>query len=252
MNLKDKIVLVTGASSGIGQGIAICCAKQGANVLITYRNNEAGARATLEEIQTYSSGQIFRADLTRQEDRDRLFQDIKEKVGGIDALVNNAGQYKSGDVLDDDIWKDQMKNILFAAVHTTQKFLKQNESADLRKIVNITSIWGKLHPGNDRCIAYAAAKAALASMTVSLAHRDPKVQVNAVAPGYTESAAWETASEDYKKTRAEKTIIKRFVTPEEIGKMVVALLENDAMTGQVITVDGGFSLYPHPADEVKR
>jgi len=252
MNLKDKTILVTGASSGIGQGIAIASARKGAKVLISYRKNVKGAEETLAEVEKHSSGQIFQADLSVDQERTKMFEQIKESVGGIDILINSAGEYKGGDFFDNQIWKDQMENIFFTAVRTSQNFLKQNTDADLRKIINITSIWGQLYPGNERCMAYAAAKAALASVTVALAKFDPKVQVNAVAPGYTWSPPWQEVSEEYRDSRVAKTTINRFITPDEIALMVIALLENEAMNGQVVSVDGGFALRQDPSDKIAK
>lgn len=239
MDLKGKTVLVTGASSGIGQAIAIECAKEEAHVCIAYFKNKDGAKQTLHEVEKYSKGYIFKADLTKWSDINNLFLEIRSRVGDLDILINNAGDAKPSDFFDNAMWKDQMDNIFFSAVYTSQQFLNQNIKSEPRKILNITSIAASPKASDPTYFAYSAAKAALASMTVSLAKMNPKVLVNAIAPGYTWTKPWEAASEEDKKYCLSETIINRFINVDEIAKMVVAVLKNDAMTGQTVVVDGG-------------
>ena len=242
MNLKDKKILITGASSGIGQAIAISCAQKGASVLISYRKNLKGAEHTLKEIEKYSKGFIFQADLTDEKQIKKMFAEIFGKVGQVDVLVNNAGDAQPGDFFDNERWKDQFENIFFSALHVSQNFLRQNSESPLRKILNITSYYGNIGGGNTEFFAYSVAKAALSSMTVALAKTDGKILVNAIAPGYTWPPPWEGTSEAEKKICESRTMINRYVAAEEIAHAVVGVLENDAITGQVITVDGGLSL----------
>lgn len=242
MNLKDKKILVTGASSGIGQAIAVSCAQKGAIVLINYRKNLKGAEQTLKEVEKHSKAFVFQADLTDEKQIKKMFAEISDKVGQVDILVNNAGDAQPGDFFDNERWKDQFENIFFLALHVSQNFLKQNDKSPLRKILNITSYYGNIGGGNTEYFAYSVAKAALASMTVVLAKTDGKVLVNAIAPGYTWTPPWEGISEAEKKMYESRTMINRYVAAEEIAHAVVGVLENDAITGQIITVDGGLSL----------
>ncbi|TSC55915.1 MAG: glucose 1-dehydrogenase [Parcubacteria group bacterium Greene0714_21] len=242
MDLKDKTILVTGAASGIGQAIAIACAQKGAIILINDKKNIESSQQTLKEVEKYSGGYAFQADLADEGQVGKMFKDISEKVRSVDVLVNNAGDAQPGEFFDNNIWKYQIENIFFSALCTSQHFLKQNANAKLRKIVNITSYYGNLGGGNTEYFAYSVAKTALSSMTVTLAKVDSKVLVNAIAPGYTWTPAWESTSDAEKKICESRTMINRFVTAEEIAQAVVGVLENDAMTGQIITVDGGLSL----------
>jgi 3-oxoacyl-[acyl-carrier protein] reductase len=242
MNLKDKKILITGASSGIGQAIAISCAQKGANALINYRKNLKGAEQTLREVKKYSKGFIFQADLTDEKQILKMFVEIFDKIGQVDVLVNNAGDARHGDFFDNERWKDQFENIFFSALHVSQNFLRQNEESSLRKILNITSYYGNIGGGNTGCFAYSVAKAALSSMTVALAKIDGKVLVNAIAPGYTWTPLWEGISEAEKKICESRAMINRYVAADEIAHAAVGILENDAITGQIITVDGGLSL----------
>ena len=240
MNLKDKTILVTGASSGIGQAIAIAVAQKGATAVIAYRKNKEGAEHTLKEVEKYGVGHVVQADLSDQSQVESMFKHISEKIGSVDMLVNNAGHAQPSDFFDNEQWRNQFENIFFSALSVSQQFLEQVKSDAVQKILNITSIYGNLNTGNNEFIAYSAAKAALSSMTVMLAKRDSNILVNAIAPGYVWTPAWEGISE--KKLCESKTMIGRFITPEEIAHMAVAILENDALTGQVVTVDGGLSL----------
>ena len=242
MNLKNKKIFITGASSGIGQAIAVLCAQKGASVLIGYRKNLKGAEQTLKEVEKHSKGYIFQADLTDEKQIKKMFADISSKVGQIDILVNNAGDAQSGDFFDNERWKDQFENIFFSALHVSQNFLKQNEKSSLRKILNITSYYGNTGGGNTEYFAYSVAKAALSSMTVTLAKTDGKVLINAIAPGYTWTPPWEGISEAEKKMCESRTMINRYVAADEIALAAVGVLENDAITGQIITVDGGLYL----------
>ncbi len=242
MKLKDKVVLVTGSSSGIGQAIAAALAERGATVIITYHNHQAGAEETLRRVQEFSSGSIVQVDLTDPAQIKAMFAKIASEHGALDVLVNNAGDARPGDFFDNEIWKYQLDNILLSAVHTTQQFLKQNIGADRRKIIMIGSYFGTAFGGSTDYIAYSAAKAALHNLTATLAKIDSSVLVNAIAPGYTWTPAWEGTSDSDKRGCEGETVIKRFILPEEIAQMAVGLLENDAITGQVIAVDGGLSL----------
>lgn len=242
MNLKDKKILITGASSGIGHAIAISCAQKGANVLIGYRKNLKGAEQTLKEVEKHSKGYVFQADLTDEKQIKKMFAEISSKVGQVDILVNNAGDAQPGDFFDNERWKDQFENIFFSALHVSQNFLKQNSESSLRKILNISSYYGNIGGGNTEFFAYSVAKAALSSMAVALAKTDGKILVNAIAPGYTWTPPWEGTSEAEKKICESRTMIDRYVVAEEIAHAVVGVLENDAITGQIITVDGGLSL----------
>ncbi len=240
MNLKNKTILVTGSSSGIGQAIAIACAKKEAIVLIAYRKNLKGAEETLKEVEKYSKGFIFQADLTDESQIEKMFLDISEKAGSIDVLVNNAGDAQSGDFFNNKMWKDNFQNIFFSAVHTSQKFLKQNEESNLRKILNISSYFGNIGFCDVDFFSYGTAKSAMSAMTATLAKVSPKVLVNAIAPGYVLTPPWfENMSEEDRKVCAEEEFIKRFIKPEEIADMATTILENDAMTGQIVTIDGG-------------
>ncbi|KKR51386.1 MAG: 3-oxoacyl-(Acyl-carrier-protein) reductase [Candidatus Curtissbacteria bacterium GW2011_GWA1_40_16] len=242
--IKNKTVLVTGASSGIGQAIAIECAKNEAVVLIGYRDNLAGAKETLEQVNKYSKGDIFQADLSKNDDVEKLFGEINKKgYIVLDSLVNNAGEYADGKFDDLGVWEEQFKNIFMSQVYVSNAFIKQGKSKNIRKIVNISSVYGIGEMGNPDAPHYSAAKAAVSSFTMNLAKKyGPDIAVNAIAPGYVWTPPWESTSKEELKACEELTKIRRFIKPEEIATMVVEVLNNDAITGEVIRVDGGLHL----------
>ena len=242
MDLQGKIVLVTGASSGIGKAIAIAFAQKRAHVLVHYGKNKAGAQETLRNVENVSSGRLYQADLMEAAAIKSLFEEIKRTTSTVDILINNAGESRPGDLNEDSIWEYEYKNILLSAMHTSAEFIEM-PSSRLRKIVNITSIYGSLTTGDPEYLQYSAFKAALANVTATLSKSAaPQILVNAIAPGYTETPAWAGASNESKEACARATLIGRFVRPEEVAHAVIFVAENDAMAGQVLTLDGGTSL----------
>ncbi len=243
MELKEKVILVTGSSSGIGKAIAIEASKAGARILVHYRQNKKGAKETLNWVEKFSSGKIYQADLSNQYATEELFADIKKAGFTIDALVNNAGESASGELDDLDKWEQQFQNIFYSAVYAVNSFLKHHSQKTLRKIVNVSSIYGLPEMANPAFPQYSAAKSALNNFTLNLAKTlAPNVLVNAVAPGFTWTPSWEGTSQKTIEAIKNVTKIKRFIEPEEIATIVVELLRNDAITGEIIRVDGGLHL----------
>ena len=242
MDLQRKTVLVTGASSGIGKAIAIAFAQKRAHVFVHYGKNKVGAQETFREVEKVSSGGLCQADLMDPRATKLLFEEIKRTTPALDVLINNAGETRPGEINEDSIWEYEYQNILLSAMRTSAEFMAM-PSSHLRKIVNITSIYGNLATGDPEYLQYSAFKAALASVTATLSKSAaPQILVNAVAPGYTETPAWAGASSESKEACARTTLIGRFVRPEEVAHAVIFIAENDALAGQVLTLDGGTSL----------
>ena len=242
MDLQAKTVLVTGASSGIGKATAVAFAQKRAHVLVHYGRNKIGAQETLKTVQQFSSGKLYQADLMDVGAVKSLFSAIKEDTRALDVLVNNAGEARPGDISEEQVWEYEYNNILLSAMRTTQEFIAM-PSSTLRKIVNVTSIYGNLSTGDPNYLQYSAFKAALANVTATLSKSEaPNILVSAIAPGYTETPAWTGASSESKEACVRTTLIGRFVRPEEVAHAVIFIVENDAMTGQVLTLDGGTSL----------
>ena len=242
MDLQAKTVLVTGASSGIGKATAIAFAQKGAHVLIHYGRNKIGAQETLRKVENFSTGKLYQADLMDLVAVKKLFSEIKQDTRALDVLINNAGEARPGDINEEQVWEYEYNNILLSAMRTTQEFIAMPLS-NPRKIVNVTSIFGNLPTGDPDYLQYSAFKAALANVTATLGKSTaPNILINAVAPGYTETPAWTGASNESKEACARATLTGRFVRPEEVAHAVIFIVENDAIAGQVLTLDGGTSL----------
>ena len=238
--------MVTGASSGIGKAIAIAFAQKHARMLVHYGKNKSGGQETLDKVDKFSSGRLYQADLMDRDQIRALFKEVKQTNQTIDVLVNNAGDARAGDIQDDPVWDYEYKNIFLSAMHVTEEFLALPSSA-LRKVINVTSIYGNLHTGDPEYLQYSAFKAALTHVTATLNRATaPNVVVNAVAPGYTETPAWAGAPQENMDELARTTAIGRFVTADEVAHAIVFIAENDALVGQVITLDGGTSLKQLP------
>lgn len=189
--LKGKVALVTGSSSGIGRSIALALAEEGCVVIINSRKNVKGGYELMNELVDRSGKAIYvQGDLSKPDEAERLFETIVNKFKSLDILINNAGESKGGDFEDIELWRYQFENILLSQVISTSKFLKL-KSKGLRKIVNISSIYGSELGGKENYVAYSAFKAGVNSMTVNLAKNlKGDVLVNAIAPGWTWTPAW--------------------------------------------------------------
>ena len=250
-NLDRKIALVTGSGRGIGRAIAIKLARFGAEIIINYSRNRAQAEETLNIIHGLGKkAQIIKANVSKEEDINSMFETITAEFGKLDILVNNAAsgfnrplteQKGSG-------WDYTMQVNVRAAMLCSQKAVPLMEKAGSGHIINITS------PGAMRVlpdyIAVGASKAALDSLTrymaVELAPKN--IHVNAVSPGMVETEALKhfafmTDTDVTSKTIA-NTPAGRLVTPEDVSEIVAFLCSPaaDMICGQVIVVDGGFTL----------
>ncbi len=242
MELKNKVVLVTGASKGIGKAIAIVFAKEGSSVVINFKSDRKAAQETLRECNLYSKGNLLiRADAANEKEVAEMFKKIKRKFSHFDVLVNNAGIFDANDdPTNVKVLESIFRNNLLSAVMVTKYVLPLMRTG---KIVNISSIHGRLGYGRPAAAAYSALKAALENWTKNLA-KDlaPKILVNAIAPGRVATPMWDNLNAKKQKRLGQVHLIKRMIQPEEIADAVVFLAKNDALCGEVLTVDGGMSL----------
>ncbi len=239
MELNGKTALVTGASTGIGRAIALALAKEGCTVVFTYNSNKDGADETLAEIAEI--GAAFKVDMRREEEIKELFSFIKSKFGKLDILVNNAGINRPRDLYDAKIWQEVFQVNLFALVLCIGEAVKLMANAG--KVLNISSIYGEGKACPRGLPAYGASKAAVNHLTQTMAKNlAPNILINAIAPGYVKTPLWRDASEEDFAEAGKEQLIERMIMPEEIAEMAVAVIKNDAMTGEVVSIDGGLSL----------
>jgi 3-oxoacyl-[acyl-carrier protein] reductase/pteridine reductase len=235
-SLQGRVVLVTGAAKRIGRGIALRLAKEGARVAIHYSSSEAEARATAAEC---GNAPVFRADLEKVAEIERLFSDVQQHFGKLDGLVNNAARFTRKDALQitEADWDFVHSVNLKATFFCCQQAAKLMLAGEGGKIVNISSLGGiRAWPDHAH---YCASKAGVIHLTRALAQAwAPKITVNSVAPGVIPFGE----PDERVKHLIAKTPAGRAGTADEIADAVVFFLTaSDFMTGQVLAVDGGLS-----------
>lgn len=253
-----RVALVTGASRGIGRAIAIELGRVGYDVLINYRSNVTEAERTVEEVKAVASEarvETYAADVANDEDRQRLVTHTRELFGRLDLLVNNAGiaPDKRVDLLQtstesfDRLLNVNLKGPFFLSQLVARWMIEQKQSeADYAPaIVNISSV--SAYAASPERGEYCVAKAGMAMMTNLFAARlaDEGINVYEIRPGVIATDMTATVKEKYDKLIADGlTPIKRWGTPEDVGRAVAAIATGSFpfSTGEVINVDGGFHL----------
>lgn len=241
---KGKNVIVTGGSRGIGRAIALEFAKNGANVVINYVNNENEADTVASEIRNLGvEALIVKGDVSSFDDSKRIIDECIDKFGSVDILINNAGITKDGLLMRmkeesfDRVLDINLKGVYNTCRHVISHMIKQKSG----KIINISSVVGVI--GNAGQANYAASKAGVIGFTKSIAKEVASrgITINAIAPGFIQSDMTDVLGENIKKAMLDVIPVKRFGTPDEIAKVATFLASDDAgyITGQVINVDGG-------------
>jgi glucose 1-dehydrogenase len=256
--LKGKKVLITGASTGIGRAIAIQFAKIGADVAINYYSSEEEAEETQQTMlkvckEMESCGikpAVIQADVSQQEDVERLFNETLLALGGLDILVNNAGMQVEGASHEIDISAfDKMiainlRGAYLCARKAIQHFLDKNVQG---VIINNSSVHEVIpRPGY---LGYTISKGGMENMTRTLAleYARQGIRINAIGPGATTTPIndWVNDPEELSKIN-EFIPMGRVGQPEEMAAAVLFLASDDAayITGQTLFIDGGLTLYP--------
>jgi 3-oxoacyl-[acyl-carrier protein] reductase len=243
--LSGRVVLVTGASRGIGAEIAARSAEEGATVAVHYHRSADGAAKTLGRVRAAGSkGETFAADLSDGSAAEALVGDVLRSFGCLDGLVNNAGLTQVGPFLEIDpsTWDAVLATDLSAAFHTSRAALPSMLERGSGSIVNIASRLGQM--GIAETAAYSAAKAGLIGLTRSLAREvGPQgVRVNAVAPGMIETEmTTDLAVSDEGRRRLRDMPLGRYGRPEEVAETVVFLLSDASslFLGQTLNPNGG-------------
>ena len=244
MNLTGKVALVTGASRGIGQATAIDLAKAGADVVVNFIGNEAVAQETVEKIEALGRKAIkIKADVGNAEEVQAMVDEAVAVFGHIDILVNNAGITRDGLLIrmKDSDWDDVLNINLKGVYLVTKAVAKLMVKQRAGRIINMTSVSGVT--GNVGQANYAAAKAGVIGFTKTCAKELAArgITVNAIAPGFIETAMTDALPEKIKEGIAGTIPFGRMGQPEEIANVVTFLASDFAsyITGQVLNVDGG-------------
>jgi 3-oxoacyl-[acyl-carrier protein] reductase len=244
--LTGKVAVVTGASKGIGAGIARELAGNGASVVVNYSSSkEAADRVVAEIVANGGKAVAVHANVTKKSDVERLFAETKKAFGKADILVNNAGAYEFSPLLEitpEHFHKQFDLNVLgllFASQEAVRQFGKDGGS-----IINISSVVATLAPPNTS--VYSATKAAVNAITRSLAQElgANKVRVNSINPGMVETEGLHAAGipeSDFRKQIESQTPLGRIGQPQDIAPLAVFLASSDSswITGESFYVSGG-------------
>ncbi|RYL97007.1 SDR family oxidoreductase [Sporolactobacillus sp. THM7-7] len=256
LGLKNKKVLVTGSTAGIGKAAARCFLEEGATVIINGRSEE-NVQAVLKELSEVGDVHGFAADLSKTEESQALIQKVDD-IGSLDVLVNNLGffEVKSFEEVTDEEWLTYLQVNVLSTVRLCRRYLPEMLNRNSGRIINLASEAGiKPLP---QMIPYSVTKTALISLSRGLAERTKgtNVTVNSVLPGptwtegvaqYMEGAAQaegqnlEPFINNYFKVNEPTSLIQRYATPEEVASVIVFLASKraSAINGTAQRVEGG-------------
>ncbi|MGO4500938.1 SDR family NAD(P)-dependent oxidoreductase [Paenibacillus sp. 2RAB27] len=246
MELTNKVALVTGGGTGIGRAVSFALAKRGAAVAVNYSRSKADAEETAQKIiQEGGRAIAIQADVSSNNEVIEMVRVIGHILGDVDLLVNNASithhiPLPDLDDVTEDIWDElfdvNVKGMFYCARAVAPMMKTSGQGA----IVNVGSIAGLTGVGSS--LPYAISKSAVHGLTKSLARAlAPHIRVNCVAPGAVATRWWAGREEQMQKL-APNLLLKQISTPEDIAQFICAALEQEAMTGQIITVDSGQTL----------
>lgn len=247
MKLKDKIAIVTGASQGIGRGIALGFAEAGADVVVNCDRNIDGAETVANEIRTLGRrAQAIQGDVSRSNDVDRMIQQTLRTFGRIDILVNNAGIYVAGPIenLREEDWdrviEVNLKGVFLCCQAVGRHMIERKSGGSIINVASISAHMPELNSG-----AYTPSKAGVIGLTRLLAVEWAKygIRVNALSPGPVMTPLQREAypSEKLLEARTRAIPMNRHGTPEEMARVAIFLASGDSsyITGEDINVDGG-------------
>ncbi len=245
MKLKNKVALITGASSGIGKATALLFAREGAKIVVNYFESEYEAKSVVKEIRELGFDAIaIECDVSKENEVKSMVEKAIKKFDRIDILVNNAGIVFDMPFFERTVeqWKRTMDvNLLgtfLCSKYVSENMIKQGNG----KIINISSTNG-INSFSPEAMDYDASKAGIIILTRNLAKElAPTIQVNSVAPGWVDTDMNKDLPKDFVEDEIKKIYLKRFAKPEEIAKTILFLASNDAnyITGSIIKIDGGY------------
>jgi 3-oxoacyl-[acyl-carrier protein] reductase len=245
--LKDKVVLITGASRGIGKAIAEKCVAEGAKVAFTYLSSEEKANALIAEL-TKDGGEVkgFKSNAANFEAAQTLVDDVIAAFGQIDVLVNNAGITRDNLLMrmTEEMWDEVINTNLKSAFNLTKAVQRPMLKARKGSIINMSSVVGV--SGNAGQSNYAASKAGMIGFTKSIAQEigSRNIRCNAIAPGFIETEMTEVLDEKVVEQWRNAIPLKRGGSPEDVANAVVFLGSDMStyITGQTINVCGGMQM----------
>lgn len=244
---EGRIAIVTGGGRGIGRAVAVRLGKEGADVAISYRSNDATAQEAAEEVRAAGARcEIFKGDVASPEDVDALFKGVGEAFGPVGILVNNAGVTRDNLMMrmKEEEFDDVLRTNLKGTYLCTRAALRPMIRARWGRIVNVSSVVGLV--GNAGQANYAASKAGIIGFTKSVAREVAQrgITANVVAPGYVETELTGSLPDNVKDQIRGQVPAGRFGEAEEVAEVVAFLAGEGAgyVTGQTVAVDGGMTM----------
>jgi 3-oxoacyl-(acyl-carrier-protein) reductase len=243
LELKNKIVLVTGATRGIGRTIALEFAKEGANVVV---NDITDGTPVAEEIKQMGREAIFlKANIANMQEAEQLADKAVEKFGRIDVWINNAGITRDALIhkMTEENWNDVINVNLKGTFNCCKAAAKYMMEQKYGRIISVSSVVGQR--GNIGQANYSASKAGIIGLTKTLAlefARYGDITVNAVAPGFVNTEMMRTIPEKIMQRIVESIPFHRLAEPDEVAHLIVYLASDKAkyITGQIVGINGGY------------
>lgn len=241
----EKVIVVTGASRGIGREIAKTLSRENNKVIACYNNSEKEATILKEELEKENKKiDIIKGDISKREDCKKIVEYVINKYKKIDVLINNAGisTYNLFTDITDEEWNrtinTNLNSVFYMSQETVKYMIKQKEGS----IINISSIWGIV--GASCEVAYSVSKAGIDGMTKALAKElgPSNIRVNSIAPGLIDTEMNNDLTKEELDNIINETPLCKIGKPEDIAKCIKWLVEDEFTTGQVISVNGGWSI----------
>jgi len=247
MSLRNRVALVTGGSRGIGRGIAVRLAKDGARVAIAYRSNKPAAQQTLRQLQAEGADCVaVETDITDAARADQLVKTVLDRFGRLDIVVNNVGDFRWGALVESSIedWDRVFSSNLSTVFYISRAALPYMRKGRWGRIINLGAVGAERAFGQAKISAYAAAKAAVVALSRSLALEEAKngITVNVVNPSSIDEK--ELSLDEARRMRDARFPIGRPPTVEDVAATVAFFASEEAeyVTGQVVNVSGGWML----------
>jgi len=240
--MKHKNLLITGAATRVGKAIALHFAEKGWNIGLHYYRSSLKAKKLKKIIeQKWVKVALIKADLKNPKETEKIIPLTRKKLGNIDCLINNAALFEKDDIANftTKSWNDHLNINLLAPTILTKQFAKQASKKTVSNIINI--IDQRIFNLTPFFMSYTISKSGLQTLTKTMAMRlGPYIKVNAIAPGPTIKSKRQT--ERHFKNQVKSTLLKKSVRLEDICDTVEFLINNNSVTGQIITVDSGQNL----------